>query len=284
MIIDIHTHTFPDKIASAAISSLSGKSHTVPFRDGTVSSLLASSAAAGIDLSVIVPVATSPKQVMHINDSAHQINQSGQGLLSFASMHPMLENPEEELERIAALGFKGIKIHPIYQGVDLDDPRFLRIFRRCRDLGLIVITHTGYDIGFPGMVHCSPEMARHALDLVGPFSFILAHMGGWREWDRVVGLLKGTGACIDTAFSTDRFTPLDDGYYQPEDCAMLTPSEFTDMVRSFGTDRVLFGSDSPWSDQKESLRWIRKLPLSDEEKQMILGENAARLLSVSLLT
>ena len=35
MVIDIHTHTFPDKIAAGAIAKLQASSHTIPFTDGT---------------------------------------------------------------------------------------------------------------------------------------------------------------------------------------------------------------------------------------------------------
>ena len=313
MIIDIHTHTFPEKIVTQALKQLSGNSHTVPFTDGTVNGLLASQKKAGIDLSVILPVATAARQVMHINDSAADINRryavplpaadpapavcsapcaaesSGSdgsrtgaralpALLSFASMHPELENWEEELDSIAALGFKGIKIHPVYQDVSLDEPLFLRILHRCGQLGLYVITHTGFDIGYPDVVRCSPEMALRALDKAGPFTFILAHMGGWREWEKVVPLLSGTGVYLDTAFSTGHFTPVGDGFWKPEDTAMLDEKQFADLARDFGADHVLFGTDSPWSDQSESLAFIRRCPLTDEEKELILGKNAAGLL------
>ena len=286
MIIDIHTHAFPGKIAAQAIKTLSGNSHTVPFTDGTTEGLLTSQQKAGIALSVVLPVATAPRQVEHINDSAQHLNSlyapqipGKSHLLSFAAMHPELENWEAELHRIASMGLPGIKIHPIYQGVDLDDPRFLRIFRLCGKLGLAVITHTGYDIGYPGVVRCSPEMARRALDQAGPFTFILAHMGGWREWEKVVPLLAGSGAFLDTSFSTGQFTPLPDGYYKsPEECRMLDTSAFTDLCRGFGTDHILFGTDSPWSDQSETLSFIRNCPFTDDELDQILGKNAAGIL------
>ena len=74
MIIDFHTHTFPDAIAAAAVDKLQAASHTKPFSDGTVSGLRASMATAGIDASVVLPVATSPRQVSHINDNAIRVN------------------------------------------------------------------------------------------------------------------------------------------------------------------------------------------------------------------
>ena len=90
MIVDFHTHTFPDAIAPAAIGKLQAASHTKPFTDGTVNGLRASMAAAGIDISMVLPVATSPKQVPHINDSAIALNARANetGVYSLGGMHP----------------------------------------------------------------------------------------------------------------------------------------------------------------------------------------------------
>ena len=282
MIIDIHTHIFPDKIAASTLKILSGKSHTPPFTDGTAEGLAASARAAGVDLSIILPVATSAKQAPKINQSAlaERENNLKRGLLSLAAMHPDVEEIEAEIEWIAENGFRGIKIHPVYQGADLDDPRFLRILRRAAELDLAVVTHTGLDIGFPGVVHCSPEMAANALDAVPDVKLVLAHMGGWKEWDRAVRLLRGSGAYLDTSFSIREITPLDDGYHRPEDLPLLSPDAFCEMVHVFGADHVLFGTDSPWRDAAAEVNWIRALPLSSNEIELILGMAAARLLNI----
>ena len=109
MIIDFHTHTLPDKIAGKAIDKLSHTSHTVPFTDGTVSGLKKSMKMAGIDLSVILPVATSPHQVEHINDSSAALNRGCAGeLISFGAMHPDCENWYDELSRIRDMGIPQI--------------------------------------------------------------------------------------------------------------------------------------------------------------------------------
>lgn len=280
MIIDMHTHSFPEKIAASTLQKLSAASHTRPFTDGTPAGLRASMKEAGVDLSVVLPVATSPRQVEHVNDASARMNAaSGEtGLLSFGCMHPDYEGWHEELARIKELGLRGIKLHPVYQGVDLDDPRYLRILSRAGELDLAVVTHAGLDVGFPGVVRCSPEMVRRALDQAGPVKLVLAHMGGWRCWDKVLELLPDTPVCIDTSFSVGRMEPLDDGYYQEEDLALLDGGRFMELVRAFGAQRVLFGSDSPWSSQRESRAWVESQPLSGEEKAAVMGENAKRLL------
>ncbi len=284
MVIDIHTHTFPDKLASTTIPKLEGMSHTRAWLDGTAAGLAASMREAEIDVSLVLPVATSPRQVVHVNDSSARINQAGPetGIYSFGCMHPDFDGFREELARVKALGMKGIKLHPVYQGVDFDDVRTLRILDRAGELGLAVLTHAGLDIGFPGVVHVSPEMVLRAVEQVGPVTLILAHMGGWRCWDQVEALLDRAPVYLDTSYSLGNINPLDDGFYRPEDLPMLGEAQFVRMVRRFGHTRFLFGTDSPWSSQKESAARIRALPLSEEEKTAILGGNAQRLFQFSL--
>ena len=281
MIIDFHTHTFPDKIAAAAVDKLQAASHTKPFTDGTVSQLRASMARAGIDVSLVLPVATNPRQVEKVNDASIAMNDAGPetGVYSFGCMHPAFENVEAELARVKAAGLRGIKLHPIYQGVDFDDPRTLRLLRVCRELDLMVLIHAGLDVGFPGVVRGSPQMIARALDAVGPLRLILAHMGGWRCWAEAADLLSGRGLYIDTSFSLGAMTPNGDGHYKTdEELRLLSPDEFVDVLHAFGADHTLFGTDCPWGDQRAELARVRALPLADEEKQAIFCDNAARLL------
>ena len=278
MVIDFHTHTFPEKIAERAVAKLAAASGTVPFLDGTNKALSDSGKACGIDLSVVLPVATNPEKVSHMNEISASLN-GKDGLVHFGCLHPEIEDVKGEVRHIKALGLRGVKIHPVYQGVDLDDDRFIRILAECGEAGLIVVTHSGLDIGFPGVVHSSPKMARRALSLAGPVTLVLAHMGGWRCWDEVAGNIADTTAYIDTSFSLGRLTPNDNRYTDAE-LEMLGAEEFVAIVRALGADRVLFGTDSPWGDRARSLSDIRALPLTDEEKALILSENAKRLLKL----
>ena len=164
MIVDIHTHTFPDKIAARTVEKLQSMSHTHPFTDGTVQSLRAAMATAGIDRSVVVPVATNAHQVPHVNDASIALNEQGDGVLSFGCMHPDFDGWKAELARLADSGVKGIKLHPVYQEVNFDDPRFLRILDRCAEVGLLVLTHAGRDVGFPDAAdYVSPQRIASAI-------------------------------------------------------------------------------------------------------------------------
>lgn len=284
VIIDIHTHTFPDKIASSAIAKLQSVSRTWAFSDGTNAGLSASMARAGVDCSVILPVATSAKQVVHINDSAIRLNERfpETGLLSFGCMHPDFEDWHDELSRIAAQGIKGIKIHPAYQAADLDDIRYLRVLARAAEVGLVVLAHAGVDIGLPDPVYSTPEMALHIQRELGNSCcpLILAHMGGWRQWNQVEHMLAETPFYLDTAFSYGSITPMDGAVFTPEEKEMMGQEQFLRFIAAFGARRLLFGTDSPWGDQSADMARIRTLPISEEEKAAILGGNAQALLEL----
>ena len=282
MIIDFHTHIFPEKISAAVIDKLSRTSKTVPFSDGTLNGLINSMQKAGINFSVILPVATNIAQVEKINNSAADMNEKffENGIIYFASMHPDFENYRAELSRIKNLGFKGFKVHPVYQNTNLDDKKFLNIFYRAAELDLIAVTHAGLDIGFPGVVKCSPKMSRNVLEKIGDFKFVLAHMGGWKNWDEVLLNLADKKIFLDTSFSTGKIHPRKDFSWREEDLNLLDEKKFTEFIKVFGSEKILFGTDSPWTSPTESINFIKKIPVTENDRNKILGLNAKELLKL----
>ena len=284
MIIDFHTHIFPNKISAEVIEKLSRTSRTKYFSDGTLNGLINSMRNAEINFSVILPVATNPAQVEKINNSAVTLNEKffDDGIISFASMHPDFENFRAELNRIKNFGFKGLKVHPVYQNTNLDDKKFLRIFYRAAELDLIVVTHAGLDIGFPGVIKCSPQMSANVIDEIGEFKFILAHMGGWKNWSEVLKILGGKKIFLDTSFSTGKIIPRKDFSWRDDDLNLLDENNFMDFIKIFGADKILFGTDSPWTSAIDSINFIKKIPATDDDRNKILGLNAEKLLFQSV--
>lgn len=279
MIIDFHTHTFPDAIAEKAINVIENKALTPAYRDGTVTSLLKSMADAGVTHSVCLAVATNPLKVPHINDVSIQSTNKN-NLIYFGCMHPDFADWKSELKRIADAGLKGIKLHPQYQGVDIDDVRSLRILDYAGQLGLMVVIHAGKEPAYPGEYRASPEKVRYALSQVGPVTMIGAHMGGYQDWDRVADQLGDTGIYIDTGFSLGYIAPMEAKPYSLEKAKLMTEEQFCKLVRDMGAHRVVFGTDSPWRDQKQSVAEISGLPLTDDEKALIFYKNACKLLKI----
>jgi predicted TIM-barrel fold metal-dependent hydrolase len=171
MVIDFHTHIFPDKIARRTIEHLAAKAEIPPFSDGSVDGLLAQMEESGVDLSVTLPVLTSPAQFESVNRFAADVNarfaNAERRLISFAGIHPKCEDIEGKMQQIKAWGFLGVKIHPDYQETFIKDEGYLRILEAARSLDLIVVTHAGVDVGYPDApVRCTPALVREVIDRV----------------------------------------------------------------------------------------------------------------------
>ena len=278
MIIDFHTHAFPDKIAAGAIKVLEGNGKVKANTDGTVVDLQNKALEAGIDYSLVLPVVTSPKQTKSINDFAIKINFDNDNypnVLSFGGMHPDYDLYEEELLRIKESGLKGIKLHPEYQNTYIDDDKYVRIIDKAFELGLIVIIHAGIDIGIDSDLKASPDRILNCKSkLKNNGIFVLAHMGSWKMWNEVYDKILGKDFYIDTAFS------LGDIYKEDEKIEMLKENDVINFINKHQADKILFGTDSPWAKQKEYVNFMNKLNISKNDLNKIMGLNAKKLLNL----
>ena len=263
MIIDFHTHIFPDKIAGRTLDYLSDIFGASPFADGTHTGLCDSMKKAEVDVSVSLPAVTKVSQVESINRFASAFTEGA--VISFGGIHPECENYKEILKEIKNLGLKGIKLHPDYQDMYFDDIRYEHIVDTASELGLITVVHAGVDPKCPKDVHCTPKMVRKLLDDVKPEKLVLAHMGGNEMWDEVEKYLVGQNVYFDTGVILDRM---------PEE-------QFLRMLHMHGADRILFGTDSPWADQKKFVTLFDQMSLTEEEKMAVFSGNAKKLLGIS---
>ena len=261
MLIDFHTHAFPEKIAARAIAKLAKDAGGLePQTDGTVSSLKQQMAVDGVDISVVQSIATSPKQQRNVNDFAVAIN-ADPAIVAFGSIHPDTPDALEELERIADAGLKGVKLHPEYQGFYADDPRMKPIYRKISQLGLITLFHAGQDYGFAPPYHAMPDNLLNALKWFDA-PVVAAHWGGYGCCFEVLEKLCGAPIWFDLSF----------GY-----CSMPRPTAQA-ILDKHGTDRLLFGSDMPWHRPAWEKRLLDALDLSPEDREKIDFRNALELL------
>lgn len=262
MIIDIHTHCFPDPLAARAVSSLSHTSGLKPFQDGTIDGLMKSMSESGVDLSVLQPIATKPDQTVSINKWAAEVNNDK--IISFGTIHPEFENFKDTIKWLTEHGFKGIKFHPEYQNFFVDDPAYFKLYEAIFNAGLIIIFHSGVDLSYSEPFRCTPKRLHTLLDTFPGSKIIAAHMGGYRYWNDTEKYLIGRDIYLDTAFSL------------PE----LGQEKASRIIKEHGASKILFASDSPWADPGKDISIIKSLPINDTEKNNILGENAKKLLSL----
>ena len=96
--------------------------------------------------------------------------------------------------------------------------------------------------------------------------FIGAHFGGWSLWEEAPALLcKFPNLVVDCSSSLYR----------------LTPERAAELIRTYGAERVLFGTDYPMWRPKEELARFAQIPLSEEERDLILWKNAERIFGLS---
>jgi len=268
MLIDFHTHIFPEKIAARTVDVLKNnivvrqgylvENHT----DATLPDLERSMSEQQVDYSVVLPIATKPSQTPTINRYAKEVTK--ENIISFGSLHPLQEDAPEVLKQLKEDGFVGIKLHPEYQGVYFDGPETIKILQKAEELGLYVLLHAGEDIGIEPPIHATPERIRHTLDYVSGKYIIAAHMGGWGMWDDVEKYLVGTEIFMDTAYVKD--------YLGKEQCKRI--------IEHHGADKILFGSDSPWEEPSATLAYLESLELTEEDLQKIKYKNACKILSL----
>lgn len=264
MVIDFHTHIFPEKIVNKAIATLEESGGIKAKASGDEAGLLKSMENAGIDLSISLPIATKPSQVSSINRFAASINEKRGSIISFGSLHPFSEHIEQELEELKALGLKGIKLHPDFQNFFIDSPESLHLLKLAAENNLTIMLHAGLDVSFRDCHHCTPRRLHNILPELKNSTIIMAHLGGVLYYDEVEKYLIRSNVYLDTSF-TYSFT--DD-------------THVTRILNSYNPDLLLFGTDSPWDDQKKALELMQNAPISSELKEKILYKNAKRLLGL----
>ncbi len=266
MLIDFHTHIFPDKIAEKTIDILKAGSlkyehkEATSYYDGTKEGLLSLMKNCSVDISIALPIATKPTQTDSINTFAASATDSK--IISFATLHPQNENTDKILEKIKIAGFKGIKLHPEFQQTFVDSPEIIKILKKAEELELYTVFHAGHDIGLPPPVHSMPIHFKHALEYVSGKFIIAAHLGGWRTWDDTEKYLVGTPIYFDTAFIKDYISPI----------------QAKRIIKNHGSKKILFGSDAPWENPKDTLDFILSLGLNQEELENITYKNAMKIL------
>lgn len=259
MIIDSHVHIFPDKIADKAVASVRDFYDLAMSYDGRLDTILTEGAKAGVDKFLILSVATAADQVTGINNFlAKCVHEHSDKLIGFCAMHPDFEEPETEIKRAAELGLKGIKLHPDFQRFEIDSEKAMRIYKAAAGK-MPILFHTG---DFRTEWSSPSRMAKIA-EMFPDLDIIASHFGGWSEWDEAARVYKTKNVYVDSSSSL----------------YSMSPEEARKMIDVFGADHVFFGTDFPMWDIPTELERFSKLPLTDEEREMIFHKNIENLLA-----
>lgn len=257
-VIDCHCHVYPAKIAEKATAQTALFYETKPIGlDGTLEMLLAEDQKAGITRSLISSVATTGKQVRSANRFlAECARLHPESITAMGTLYPDSEDQAADVEEAIALGVCAVKLHPEIQGFALDDPRCMRIFELCEGR-LPVLLHTG-DYRYDYSCH---DRLLAVLRAFPKLQCIGAHFGSYTVWQQAEELFGQENLWVDCSSSMP----------------FLSDERIVELIRGFGPERVLFGTDYPMWYAEEEIGRLLSLPLSEEEKELILHKNAEKL-------
>ena len=259
-ITDVHAHVFPDKLADKAAHSIGDFYGAASYCAASVENLLREEQKAGISRCVISNSAVTPHQVHDVNTFLASAAASHPSFVGFGSIYPGMDGLEEELDRIVSLGLRGLKIHPDFQKLPIDDPSGIETYRAVARRGLPVLFHMGdnrYDFS-------SPERLTNLLRRVPDLQVVAAHFGGWNIWPQSLAHPQPESVLYDTSSTlgmTDRDIVLR-------------------LIDKIGPDRLIFGTDFPMWSPKEELARFLSLGLDESSRQKILYKNFMKLLKL----
>lgn len=272
MIIDTHVHIFPDKICPKTIEKLA---HTNPekvltyYGDGSLHCAEENMKQWGIDLGVVLPIATNLKQQKNVNEFAAEIQRESPFFIGFGSLHPDEENYEAVIDDVIEKGLKGIKLHPDYQNFFIHEKRMYPIYQAISERNIPVVFHTGYDPVSPDLIHANPEMVRQVADDFPSLTIIAAHTGGLGFYDGDTAIYKDTpNLYLDTAIASYTYGN--------------TPEVYRQLIDFYGAEKFIFATDNPWGDGRKDLEFLEKVGLSDREWELITHQNAERVLNLTV--
>jgi len=267
MLIDIHTHFYPEDIAKNTIKKLSLQVGFKFYGEGTIDSLKQFMITDGVDISVNAPVATKPEQVKSINKTMIECNSKEKNIICMGAMHPLFNktgNIREELEFLAKNNIKGIKMHPEYQNFYPDDGGLKIIYETCAKNNIFILFHAGADAAFDfDSAKGTPKRFKQVIKSYPDLKIILAHMGGYQMWDYVYKELVGLNVYFDTAF-----------------CNEMEDKVLVSLIKVHGCDKIIFGTDFPWERASLLKQKIEKIINDEDVRKMIFYQNAKKILNL----
>jgi hypothetical protein len=268
LIIDFHTHIYPDHVAAKILPAAKRKLKVEVPGTGAPGDLRRMMQAAGVTRSVLLPLAKGREDVSSLNDWILSVSRERGELTAFGAVHPFMKDMESELDRLATWGIKGVKVMPLLQEVYPDDPRCGRLYEALIERKMILVAHAGRDPLERQEIFGTPERFARTVECYPDLRVVLAHLGGLRMWDDVRRHLLPTGGNVyfDTAYVS---------FY-------MGRQDLAELIRDIGPERVIFGSDYPWEEPGRAAEIIKGLGLNEADAQAVLCKNAADLLGMRI--
>lgn len=281
MVVDSHCHIFSDQIVrnTAQRSRMIGE-----LKLGVIGSevrlspesLDISAQQNGVDICVILPTAP-PHRVMEENDRFMELASTSGRLRTLATLHPLMSGLSNEVRRMFDAGIPGFKFSSFSQRFD---PLSIEVFEMLDEIEKLGVKNSIVPVAiFDTFCMADIYYDTHSEHVMRPqkmailvarypgINFVAAHMGGLlASYDEI----------------RRELTPSPNLYLDTSNAAhTLRSDQFIDLLKTHGSDRILFGTDWPWFMHEEELLKIRELILragfDDSDRDAVFGDNALRL-------
>jgi len=243
----------------------------------------------------ILPADRQPEACTDLNDRVAEIVRTHPGCFRGIGVLPWVspEAAAKEAARIKGLGFVAVMLYSHMGELLVDDPTLDPTYRACETQGLPVYLHPDIPLWYGAM------NAYHLVSTVGQVlenSLALLRIlesGAMDRFPRLQWIMPHAGGVLPYLDGRVSYTPRPFRRFVPEGRKSLSermrnPNLWYDvsnpsvavlrMAREYlGADRLMFGSDYPFTDQEDLLGMIRESGFTEDELEGIYGRNAERL-------
>lgn len=279
MIVDAHCHILPPSFAE--------RREELAARDATFAEILANPSARiadaptllaamdrdGIDHAVVMGMGWADRDLaVEANDYiVESVAAYPERLTGFGSVNPAWGDAAAvEAQRCASAGLRGIgELHPDTQGFDITDAATMSpLMELARSRSMPVLLHCSEPVGhgYPGKGRTTPDRVWKFIENFPENTIICAHWGGGLPF---YSLMPEVGSALANVYFDSAASPF---LYRPE----VYPA----VASLVGADRILFATDYPLMRHSRPLAEVADQPLSEQDRRLVLGDNAAGLLGL----
>ena len=259
LVIDAHTHIFPDTSAASILAFTSKKFKVKVYGKGTAADLICQMDEHNINYAVIHMVALTPKAVKKINTWLIKLKEPR--FVKFGTIHPSFKEFREEIQRLKENGIKGIKLQPEVQGFTVDNTDLTYpLYEALVKNDMMIMFHVGGNPTTHPQQRSQPGMILRVSKDFPELIIIAAHLGGLNMWAQAAELLAGKeNVYMETSMTYEK----------------ISPKWAEKIIRRHGHHKIFFGTDYPFAPINKCIESARGVPfLNEHEKEEIMGLNA----------
>ena len=278
-VVDEHTHTYPTEVAAKVLAPFAAYHELDPIQlgNGTIEEVVSAMHRDGIDYTVLANFA--PAHIVHRNNCwTLAMAQQHPQLIPLVSLHPDMEGDLlGHFLHYLALGAKGLKIHPSIQEFHPNDPKMQEVYAYCDAHAIPVVFHCGFVSRVYLNDYADLAMMLPVIDAYRHLPIVLTHMAEGNADDVFRIAEQYPHVRFDTSIAISGklcFKRLHDLCWQ-DDAFVVA------VIRRVGAERFVFGSDYPFGSPIHDVTRFLRMPLTDDEKRLIVGGNALELFGMS---